>query len=168
MKFLRRWWAVVCARRARIELRVRRTRAQTWGQTYSMSEIRKKQLADADVGPILRWFESGKRPYGQDVSMSSPATRHYWMLWDTLSINEGVLCRKFHKKDATGQYVQLIVPKSIRDEVLYQMHTCILSGHLGRKKTQEKTLQRYYWYQLREDVNNWIAKCDLCGAPENQ
>ena len=44
------------------------------------------------------------------------------------------------------------------------MHNSILSGHLGRKKTKEKVLQRYYWYQVREDVNLWVSQCDVCEA----
>ena len=117
---------------------VRRTRAMAWGQVYSSAELRKKQLADPDVGVILKWFESGKRPFEQIVPATSPATKHYWLLWDSLLLKNGVLYRKFLKKDGTGEYGQLVVPKAIREQILFQMHTSILSGHLGRKKTQGK------------------------------
>ena len=36
---------------------------------------------------------------------------------------------------------------------MYQMHNSLISGHLGKKKTREKTLQRFYWFGLREDMN---------------
>jgi hypothetical protein len=40
-----------------------------------------------------------------------------------------------------------------------------MSGHLGRKKTREKLLQKYYWHGVREDVYLWIIEqCDNCGA----
>lgn len=26
------------------------------------------------------------------------------------------------------------------------------------------SLQRFYWFELREDVRIWIAKCEVCGA----
>ena len=48
--------------------------------------------------------------------------------------------------------------------MLKQMHDGILSGHLGRKKTREKLLQRFYWFGCRDDTDNWIAKCEQCGA----
>ncbi|CAC5397555.1 unnamed protein product [Mytilus coruscus] len=44
------------------------------------------------------------------------------------------------------------------------MHDAIISGYLGKRKTTEKLLQRFYWFELREDVRIWIAKCEVCGA----
>ena len=52
----------------------------------------------------------------------------------------------------------------MRDDILYQMHNIIISGHLGRKKTKEKLLQRYYWYGARDDVNRWVRTCDVCAV----
>ncbi|CAG2200883.1 unnamed protein product [Mytilus edulis] len=43
-------------------------------------------------------------------------------------------------------------------------HDCILSGHLGSKRTAQKLLQKYYWYNLKEEVNNYIMRCDICEA----
>ena len=145
--------------------RVTRSQANpSWAQVYSPAVMRKKQLEDLDVGPVLRWYEGGKRPYGAEVSAASPATRHYWNCWDSLAISGGVLYRKFMKKDATGTYWQLLVPRSVKKEVLHQMHSSLLSGHLGKKKTKEKALQRYYWFGIREDIDIWVKQCDECGA----
>lgn len=144
--------------------RARRTRSAALRETQSVVNLQREQSKDEHIAPVLKWMRAGIRPSSRDVATASPATRHYWLLWDSLKLQDDVLYRNFHKKDGTGNYLQLIVPKSIRDEVLFQMHNSILSGHLGRKKTQEKTLQRYYWYQVREDVNTWLAKCDVCGA----
>ncbi|CAC5410573.1 unnamed protein product [Mytilus coruscus] len=44
------------------------------------------------------------------------------------------------------------------------MHNSLLSGHLGKKKTKAKLSQRYYWYEMREDIDIWISQCDICGA----
>ena len=82
----------------------------------------------------------GERPIGKEVSSASPATRHYWLYWDALILTEGVLFRKFAKRDGTGYHVQFIVPRSMWDTVLYQMHEAISSGHLGKRKTRERLL----------------------------
>ena len=58
--------------------------------------------------------------------------------------------------------MQFIAPRELRKEILHQMHDSILSGHLGRKKTKEKILQRFYWFEIREDIDVWIAKCEIC------
>ena len=143
---------------------MRTTKSKTWIQGYTSEEIRKSQLGDTCIGKVLRWVESGARPYGQEVCSSSPAVRHYWNCWDSLIIEDGVLCKKTFQKDGTNEYLQCILPESMRREVLHQMHDGLLAGHLGKKKTKMKILQRFYWWAVREDVNNWIDRCDNCSA----
>jgi hypothetical protein len=135
-----------------------------WAMPYSMKTLRTKQMTDLDIGPILKWVESGQRPSSREVAITSPAVRHLLCNWVNLEVRDGVLFRKYYKKDATGTHAQMVVPQSMRTEVLTQMHNCLLSGHLGRKKTQEKLLQRFYWFGVRSDVANWVRKCDACGA----
>ena len=143
---------------------VLRSARQTWLVPYSTDQLRKKQKADPDIEPLFKWMESGQRPHGPEVCSSSAATRHYWQNWDSLEVHDGLLFRKFPRKNGTSCHLQLLVPREMRDEVLYQMHNALLSGHLGQRKTKEKTLQRFYWYGLRDDVNLWIARCDTCAA----
>ena len=130
----------------------------------STTELRRKQLNDPDLGPVLRWVESGKRPFGSVVCSASPTTRHYWNFWDSLEIHDGVLFRRYHKRDAAGDHIQFLVPRSLRKEIMYQMHNSLISGHLGKKKPREETLQHFYWFGLHEDINGWVASCDECGA----
>ncbi len=47
------------------------------------------------------------------------------------------------------------------------MHSSILSAHLGKTKTSEKLLQRYYWFDCRTDINNYIKRCDSCAASKS-
>ena len=44
------------------------------------------------------------------------------------------------------------------------MHDAPTSGHLGLKKTLAKVRDRYFWYGLRRDVENWVRNCNICGA----
>ena len=124
--------------------------------------LRRKQLADPDIAPVLKWKESGKRPFGPEVCVSSPATRHYWSSWDLLVIEKGMLMRKFIKRDGTSDSHQLIVPRELQKEVLWNAHDGLLGGHLGQKKTREKALRKFYWRGIHEDCNNWVNTCDVC------
>ena len=54
--------------------------------SYTPVVLRKKQLEDADIGPILKWKKSGKRPFGPKVCASSAMTRYYWNSWDLLEM----------------------------------------------------------------------------------
>ena len=62
-----------------------------WSLPYSMHDLRKKQLEDSDISPVLKWLESGSRPIGPEVAASSPATWHYWLYRGSLKITDGVL-----------------------------------------------------------------------------
>lgn len=92
----------------------------------------------------------------------SPELRHYWHLWPLLFIREGILYKEYHTKDGLSLYTQFMVPYSMRSEVLGSIHNSLLGRHLGQKKTKRKLQQRFYWFQMREDVNIWIEKCDVC------
>lgn len=56
----------------------------------------------------------------------------------------------------------ILCQKQLRNEILQQMHNSVISGHFGRKKTKGKTLQLFYWFEIREDIDIWITKCDQC------
>ena len=135
-----------------------------WSDGYTSQEVQEMQKRDIHIGPIIAWFSSGRKPEGSIAASASPETRHYLQCWDALVLQDGVHMRGFEKKDGSGVFRQLVTPGCLRKDVLFQMHNSILSGHLGRKKTKEKLLQWYYWYQAREDVNLWVSRCDICGA----
>lgn len=94
----------------------------------------------------------------------SPELGHYWHLWPSLFIREGILYKEYHAKDDLSLYTQFMVPYSMRSEALRLIHNSLLGGHLGQKKTKRKLQQRFYWFQMREDVNILIEKCDVCSS----
>ena len=135
-----------------------------WASTSSKEELCRMQTEDPDIGPILEAKLMGNKPSSQDMVACSPATRHYWILWDSLKLQDGILVKKFNKRDGSGEYTQFVVPRCMRKEVLFQMHDSLVSGHLGCKKTKAKILQRFYWYSLKDDVALHIQRCDTCAA----
>ena len=135
-----------------------------WLLSHSKSMLLSRQEGDSDISPVLQWKKDGQRPGSSVVCKTSPATRNYWQYWDSLEIVEGLLMRRFTKKDNTGSFLQFVVPISLRDEILHQMHDTVMSGHLGRKKTLAKAKKSFYWFKMKEDVNLWCEKCDVCAA----
>ena len=63
----------------------------SWTLPYPPNVLRQKQLEDPDITPIIKWKEKEERPFGMEVSASSPATRHYWLYWKTIFLEDGVL-----------------------------------------------------------------------------
>lgn len=148
-----------------------RTRTQSaedtrtpWTGGYSNEQLKELQENDEHIGPILKFKRDNHRPEGKEMEKYSPATRHYWQVWSSLEEREGLLFKTFVSRDGTGPHSQFLVPENLKSEVLYQMHNSVLSGHLGKKKTHQKIKQRFYWYEMKEDIQIWIAKCDICSA----
>ena len=124
-----------------------------WALPYNRIDLRNKQLEDPDIKPIMEWKENMDKPKCDDVIQLSPATRHYWLTWDSLELKEGVLYRKFSSKNGLSHLSQFIVPQSLKKEILHQMHNTILGG-------QKKTIGRinsFFWFDMKTDVNFSIA-----------
>ena len=54
--------------------------------------------------------------------------------------------------------------RKLKDEIMYQIHESLLSGHLGKCKTREQVIQHFYWFGVREDCDLWVGKCDICAS----
>lgn len=99
------------------------------------------------------------KPSKADLSTQSQATRHYFLLWDSLEIQSNVLVKIHPNKDT-----QLATPNKLQQDILHQNQASVLSGHLGAKKTWQKTRTKFYWYEMREDVAIYIQKRDNCAV----
>ncbi|GFU35238.1 integrase_H2C2 domain-containing protein [Trichonephila clavipes] len=62
---------------------------------WTDESVRKDQLADPEIIPILEFKESfDEKPSWQDIVSFHPTTKRYWDLWDSLNLRNGVLYRK--------------------------------------------------------------------------
>ncbi len=56
------------------------------------------------------------------------------------------------------------IPKVIRSELISRHHDDPLAGHFGIEKTRELVARKYYWPTLRQDVEAYVKRCDVCLA----
>ena len=66
---------------------------------------------------------------------------------------------------------QLVLPQACRQAVLHMAHNIPLAGHLGREKTADRILQRFFWPGIHADVEMHCAQCRECqltARPVNQ
>jgi hypothetical protein len=61
-------------RRPKMRIVVAAAAANSWERQAQ----KRKQLADYDVGPLLRDMEAGQRPEWRDISDRVPTYKHYW------------------------------------------------------------------------------------------
>ena len=73
--------------------------------------------------------------------------------------------RKVKPSNRVNECWQAIIPKEMRNEILYQLHDSPMSGgHFGVEKTLARIKQRFWWPSLKTSVEKHIANCDRCAA----
>ena len=128
-----------------------------------VQNLREEQRADKTLRLILEGKEAGKKPTVED-QCSSRASRRLLQIWDQLTIVEGILCRRFESTDGKTTTTQVLVPDSLREEVLTDLHEGALGGHLGIDKTHARVRERFYWPGYHDDVKDWCNRCPVCAA----
>ena len=136
-----------------------------WVVGRTSLELRGEQLKEAHLAKVIALKEKWReRPTWQDVSDESSTLKAYWSQWDRLALRDGVLYRRWEEDDGKTFTWQLVVPESLKTEILRELHDSKTAGHLGVTKTLGRVKQRFYWYKCSQEVKDWCKKCDLCAA----
>ena len=77
-------------------------------------------------------------------------------------MENGVLHRQWQTEDGCGTRLQLVLPRSLIPDILSALHDAPSAGHLGVNKTVERVRERFYWYGLQHDVEDWCRQCEKC------
>ena len=71
-------------------------------------------------------------------------------------------------KSPTGQIIeQLVIPDSLKIEVLSACHDDATGGHFGIDRTYATIKLRFFWIKMYQDVRHWIKSCTLCNTKKN-
>ena len=73
---------------------------------------------------------------------------------------EGLLYREYKSQDK--RYLQLVVPKGLRADVMKLAHESLMAGHLGRKKTIDRIRTEFFWMGMNADITRFCISCDIC------
>ena len=105
-------------------------------ESRSPEEIRAEQLNDGDIKPVIEWMEeSSEKASWEVIAPHSQNTKVYCAQWQSLKLFNGILYRIWETSCGDAKVLQLILPKSLRREVLQQLHNTKTSSHLGVAKT---------------------------------
>ncbi|KAJ8369334.1 hypothetical protein SKAU_G00093620 [Synaphobranchus kaupii] len=86
-----------------------------------------------------------------DVKEEAPLiAREYWPFRDEISVQNGVLF--------PGQKV--IIPKSLRPEMLTRIH----SSHIGGEACYRHAQETLYWPNMQTEIKDFVSTCSTCNA----
>ena len=123
---------------------------------------KKAQVLDPGISVLYNWMEQNRRPAWEEISHMDAEMKTYWVQWPRLVLNNGVLCRKYFDTRTDTQFLQILLPKSLREEILTVLHVHVTAGHLGSMKTMVKVKRRFYWYDYKEFIDSWCRRCLQC------
>ena len=90
----------------------------SWAETSSGSVLCRLQKEDPDIGSILDAKITGNKPSSHEMVIRSPASRQYWILWDSRDKMVS-FARISLKKDGSGEYPQILIPSAMKEEILF-------------------------------------------------
>ena len=61
-----------------------------------------------------------------------------------------------------GKQQKIIVPQSLRQEVLKECHDVPSVGHVGMRRTLELVDRQFHWRGLRSDTISYVKTCPVC------
>ena len=93
-----------------------------------------------------------------------------WRNRDRLFVDsEGVLRLRFNggrRNDkhpfGTVQRNRIIVPKSLRNEVMVLVHRSSTAAHMGNTRSWKRARDNFWWPDMRQDIETYIQGCEEC------
>jgi hypothetical protein len=68
----------------------------------------------------------------------------------------------YHKSSSALEEPKIVVPLTLREQVIRQHHKPLFSGHQGEKRTLSNLRLYYYWPSMAKVVEVFIKKCTSC------
>ena len=111
----------------------------------------------------MDWVEtypsSERRPPKSAVAAETKEQKTLLSLWGEFVINKGILYRIPAERNQGLRYV---VPLAFRRQVLYYVHRGIGAGHMGMYRTTNAAVRRFYWPNMRADIQRYVRSCLRC------
>ena len=102
----------------------------------SLAEIAELQRSDTDVGPIVRMrLQLDEQPPFDSIRAETKNTKIYWAQWRRLVVRDGVVYRVTLDKAGRPNRLQLLVPTSLRSEMIDCVHNGLTGSHSGMART---------------------------------
>ena len=86
--------------------------------------------------------------------------KRYYQIWSQLTLHQSVLYRKVKTPTMPSEKLLLVVPTSLRRQLLKNAHD--KAGHQGAERTMARLSEGAYWVGIGKDVHNYCTHCVTC------
>jgi hypothetical protein len=139
-----------------------------WCHRWTKSDMKLYQYEDLHIGRVLKWVQEGRKPPEEEIKRFGPETGNLWSQFESLTLVDGLLYRKFEDEAGNVKYLQLCLPSKLVPDVLEISHNIPTSGHLGAQKMYEGIRRRFYWKGWQSDVMKHCKSCHKCEERNSQ
>jgi hypothetical protein len=87
--------------------------------------------------------------------------KYFWLHKNQLQIQTGVLFYRWDSPGSPPRYC-LVVPETLRGEILANCQDAKTAGHLGQDKTLARVRKSFHWFGMTQDVPLYVATCAIC------
>ena len=129
---------------------------------YSLEDIHQLQADDPVVGKILHDKETGQKTTDGHAKSQGLEYRRLSQQWDQLRIQNGLLWHHYAQPNHSQDWLRLVVPKQLRQQIVEELHQGIGGVHLGHETTLGQLKECFYWPGHYADVQNWCQACVSC------
>ena len=114
-------------------------------------------MQDPDLVQIMMYLKYGNK-YTSKVpyELSQKNTHKYFLTKDD------VLYRKAEERLPFDHPSLLVIPRSLRKQILEEAHDSAVGGHLGEQRTYSKLKVRYFWPNMYSQTLDWVKTCEDC------
>ena len=88
--------------------------------------------------------------------------RRYRQLWSQLTMDNGVVCRKYSPGPTRDIITVPVLPPSLHQAILARNHDTPSAGHQGIERTLERVREEAYWVNMVRDVEQHCRECTNC------
>ena len=126
----------------------------------SRNDWLKEQRADGSIAKAIRLVTANKHLQYKCELSDSDEFKTIMRFKKNLVLKDGLLYRRIDLKGHDRKVHQFLLPSQFRVKAIQGMHDDM--GHLGMDRTLNLLQDRFFWYQMNEDVRAYIRKCDRC------
>ena len=129
---------------------------------FDPDEIIKHQQGDPNFAFLIDFLENKVEPTDQELKMSHPAKQFYFLNRNLFTIINGII----YQTSGVDKEL-LLVPNSLKNDVLYICHDIPTAGHFGIEKTKIRVKQKYTWFQKSKDISSYVLSCPTCALSKS-